>query len=128
MSQENVDVVRRSVEAYARGDLAAALADAHPEIAWNPFEEMPMRGLDSVRAYLARWESDWEELKTTPEEFIDAGERVLATVRFNGRGSASGVEVEARSYTVYTLRDGKIIAMEEFIARTDALVAAGLRE
>ena len=84
MSQENVDVVRRSVEAYAR--------------------------------------------KTTPEEFIDAGERVLATVRFNGRGSASGVDVEARSYTVYTMRDGKIIAMEEFIERTDALVAAGLRE
>jgi ketosteroid isomerase-like protein len=128
MSQENVDVVRRSVEAYARGDVIAALADAHPEIAWNPFEEIPTRGLDAVRAHLARWESDWEELKTTPEEFIDAGERVLATVRFNGRGSASGVEVEARSYAVYTLRDGKIMAMEEFIERTDALVAAGLRE
>jgi uncharacterized protein len=128
MSRENVDVVRRSVEAYSRGDLDAALADVHPEIAWNPFEETPAVGLDSVRAHLARWESDWEELEATPEEFIDAGEQVLATVRFNGRGSASGIEVEARSYSVYTLLDGKIVAMEEFVDRADALKAAGLTE
>jgi ketosteroid isomerase-like protein len=52
MSQENVGIVRRSFEAYQRGDLNAALADAHPEIVWDPFEEAPMQGLDAVRAYL----------------------------------------------------------------------------
>ncbi len=128
MSLENVEVVRRSIEAYRRGDLDAALADVHPEIAWNPFEEAPMRGLDAVREYLARWESDWDELETTPEEFIDAGDAVVAVVHFRGRGRGSGIEVDARSYSVYTVRDGQTVAMEEFIRREEALEAAGLTE
>src|SRR5512134_4105429 len=115
MSEENVEVVRRSFAAYQRGDLDAALADTHPEVYWDPFEEAPMQGLDAVRAYLARWEGDWEELETTPEEFIDAGNKVVAVVHFRGRGRGSGIEVDARSYSVYTFREGKMISVKEFI-------------
>ena len=128
MSRENVEVVRRSFDAYRRGDLDAALADADSQIVWNPAEEAPMRGVDAVRDYLARWEREWEELETTPEEFIDAGDRVVAIVHFRGRGRTSGIEVDARSYAVYTLRDGKTIEMEEFTDRSEALEAAGLSE
>ena len=128
MSQENVEIVRRSFDGYQRGDLETAMADAHPQIVWNPAEEAPMRGLDALRAYLARWEREWEELETTPEEFIDAGDHVVAIVHFRGRGRGSGIEVDARSYPVYTLREGKIISMEEFTERSEALEAAGLSE
>ena len=128
MSQENVEIVRRSLEAYQRGDLDAALADAHPQIDWNPFEEAQMRGVDAVRAYLTRWEGEWEELETTPEEFIEGGDHVVAVVHFRGRGRGSGIDVEARSYSVYTLRNGKTVRMEEFIERHEALEAAGLSE
>ena len=121
-------MVRRAVEAYRRGDVDAALADVHPEVAWNPFEEAPMHGVEAVRAYLTRWESDWEELETTPEEFIDAGDQVVAVVHFRGRGRGSGIEVDARSYSVHTVRDGKTVAMEEFLERDEALEAAGLSE
>jgi ketosteroid isomerase-like protein len=126
MSQENVEVVRRSLEAYRRGDLDAALAHVHPKIVWSPYEEPPMHGVDAVRTYLRRWEGEWEELETTPEEFIDAGEQVVAVIHFRGRGRGSGIEVEARSYSVYTVRDDKTVRMEEFIEREDALEAAGL--
>ena len=128
MSQENVEIVRRSLEAYRRGDLDAALAHVHPEIVWSPYEEAPMRGVDAVRTYLRRWEGEWEELETTPEDFIDAGDQVVAVIHFRGRGRGSGIEVEARSYSVYTLRDDKTVRMEEFIEREQALEAAGLRE
>ncbi len=128
MSRENVEVVRRAVEAYRRGDFDAALADVHPEVAWHPFEEAPMQGVEAVRAYLTRWESDWEELETTPEEFIDAGDQVVAVVHFRGRGRGSGIEVDARSYSVHTVRDGKTVAMEEFLERDEALKAVGLSE
>ena len=128
MSQENVKIVRRSFDAYRRGDLEAALSHAHPEIVWSPAEEAPMRGLEAVRAYLARWERDWDELETTPKEFIDAGDQIVATVHFRGRGRGSGAEVDATTYAVYTLRDGKMIGMEEFTERAKALDAAGLSE
>jgi ketosteroid isomerase-like protein len=128
MAQENVEIVRGALEAYARGDLERALADTDADVVWNPAEEPPMRGLDEVRAYLQRWEGVWEELDTTPEEFTDAGDRVVVTIHFRGRGRGSGVEVDARSHHVYTLRDGRTVRMDEFTDRADALKAAGLPE
>jgi hypothetical protein len=41
------------------------------------------RGLNAVRVHLVRWESEREELETTPEEFIDAGDPG-AIVHFRG--------------------------------------------
>jgi len=67
-------------------------------------------------------------LETTPEEFIDAGDQVVAIVHFRGRGRESGIEVDTRTYAVYTLREGKTIGMEEFTERFEALEAAGLSE
>jgi ketosteroid isomerase-like protein len=49
-------------------------------------------------------------------------------ILFRGRGRGSGVEVEARFYEVYTVRDGRTVRWEEFSDRAEALKAAGLRE
>jgi ketosteroid isomerase-like protein len=128
MSEENVEVVRRVFEAYVGGDLEESLKYTDPDVVWNPVEEAPRRGHDAVRSNMERWESDWEDLETTPEEFIDAGDAVLVTVHFAGRGRGSGIEVDARLYEVYRLRDGKIVRMDEFTERSEALEAAGLSE
>jgi ketosteroid isomerase-like protein len=128
MSQENVEIVRRSIEAYARGDLDAALADSHPDVVWNPFEEPPMQGSAAIRTYLARWEETWDDYEFRAEDYVDAGDRVLVTMHFRGRGKASGIETEARTYHVYTLRDGKTVSMVEFLDRDQAVPAAGLSE
>ena len=128
MSQENVEIVRRAIEAYARRDLDAALANSHPEVTYCPFEEAPCRGVAAVRAYLARWESAWDDYEIEAEGYIDAGDSVLVTMHFRGRGKASGIETEARSYQVYTLRDGNTVSMIEFLDRTQAREVAGLSE
>jgi ketosteroid isomerase-like protein len=41
-------------------------------------------------------------------------------------GAASRVEVEMQEACVYTLRDGKIVRVEEYFDRWGALEAAGL--
>jgi ketosteroid isomerase-like protein len=53
---------------------------------------------------------------------------VVAAVRLRGRGRGSGIEVDARFYEVYTLRQGKIVRMDQFTQRSEALEAVGLRE
>ena len=40
----------------------------------------------------------------------------------------SGVRVEQRLYEVYTLRTGRILRVDEFSDRAEALEAVGLRE
>jgi ketosteroid isomerase-like protein len=58
-----------------------------------------------------------------PEEFVDLGDSVVVTVRLRGRGRGSGVEIDALFYDVYTLRDGKIVRMDQFTERSEALEA-----
>jgi ketosteroid isomerase-like protein len=124
MSQQNVEIVRR----FLRVDVDEALTYAGPDIVWNPIEEFPTQGHDAVRASLARWKAEWHDYKVMPEEFVDMGDRVVVTVRLRGRGRGSGVEIDARFYDVYTLRDGKIVRMDQFTQRSEALEAVGLRE
>jgi ketosteroid isomerase-like protein len=130
MSEENVEIVRRAYafEFYGPGDRAEAEAIFDPDFVMNPVEEGPSYGLNAIRDNFERWKSAWDGLEVTAEEFIDAGDCVLVTVHFRGRGRGSGVAVEARFYEVYTLRDGKVVREDEYTERAQALEAAGLRE
>jgi ketosteroid isomerase-like protein len=124
MSQENVEIVRR----FLVGDLDEVVAYVDPDIVWNPVEESSTQGPEAVRASTERWKSEWDDYELIPEGFVDMGDRVIATVRLRARGRGSGVEVDARLYDVYTLRDRKIVRMDQFTEQTEALEAAGLRE
>jgi ketosteroid isomerase-like protein len=128
MSQENVEVVRAFTDAYLRGAFDEALAHLAPELSYEVGQELPARTPAEVRAIWERWESEWEELETVPEEYLDAGDRVVLAMYYSGRGRGSGVEVEDRQYEVHTVRDGKIVSKVEFKKRAEALEAAGLPE
>jgi ketosteroid isomerase-like protein len=122
MSQENVEIVRR----FLAADVDEAMPYADPGIVWNPIEELPTQGHEAVRASLDHWKAEWEDYEVVPEEFVDIGDQVVVTVRLRGRGRGSGVQIDARFYDVYTLRDGKIVRMDQFTDRSEALEAAGL--
>ncbi len=128
MSEPNVEIVRRLFEAYVAGDDEKAVAETDPEFVWNPVEEAPSQGHDAVRESIRRWEADWDDLRTVPEEFLDAGDRVVVTVHFAGRGRGSGIDVDVRLYEVWTIHEGKAVRMDEFSERAEALRAAGLSE
>jgi ketosteroid isomerase-like protein len=124
MSHENVEIVRRFLVV---DDLDEALAHVDPGIVWNPVEESSAQGPEAVRASTERWKSEWDDYELIPEEFADMGDRVVATVRFRARGRGSGIEVDARLYDVFTLRDGQIVRMDQFTEQSEALAAVGLR-
>ena len=125
-----MEIVRRAFayEIYGVGDRAEAEAIFDPNVVMNPIDEGPSYGFDAMRSDWERWASAFEELEVTAEEFIDAGDRVLVTAYHRGRGRGSGVEVDTRFYELYTLRDGKVVRVDEFTDRPEALKAAGLRE
>lgn len=124
MSQENVEIVQRFLSVEV--DEALTLVD--PGVFWNPIEELPTQGLEEMRAALEHWRAEWEDYKVMPEGFVDVDDHVVATVRLRGRGRGSGVEIDALFHDVYTLRDGKIVRMDQFTERSEALRAAGLEE
>ena len=140
MSEENVQVVgeRPGVEAdlkaFARGGLDA-FAEFwtddidHRAIEGSVDDRGPMKGKDSVRAYVQDWLDTFDDLSVEPVELLDAGEgRVIAVLRLSGRAKLSGVETDLTYADVYTVRGGKIARGREYAARDEALEAAGLSE
>ena len=133
MSDENVEIVRRILAMLDQGDdphdlLAREFVLDFSRRRLNP---IVVRGRDEVRAFAEGDGQMWEggHLAYQPKELIDAGDKVLAFVRVTGRGQASGVEVEADTWVVWTFRDGKPVEWTYFgDDRASALEAVGLEE
>jgi ketosteroid isomerase-like protein len=62
------------------------------------------------------------------EEVLVAGDSVVVTVLQSGVGRTSGVPTELRYFTIWSFRGPKVIRIESFRERGDALEAAGLSE
>jgi uncharacterized protein len=133
MSEENVEIVRRSYEAYDRGGLDAIAEFWHPDINWRAAEGALddvglMEGPDALRHYVEQWEDTFETIRAEVEELVDAGDQVVAVVRGIGRMKESEAEVDLRYAIVFSVREGKIAAGREYFTREEALEAAGLSE
>ena len=128
MSQENVEVIRELWDAYARGDFDRVLALCDPHLVSLTLEEGPLYGIDAARANYDRWKDAWEQPEITVQEVVGAGDQVFVMARFRARGRASGVEVDANLYEVYAMRGRKVLRVDEFSDRAEALEAAGISE
>jgi ketosteroid isomerase-like protein len=130
MSQGSVEVVRRIYAAFASGDFQVALAALDPGIEWRAIEDTETRhGVHGVSASLASWLETWEDHRVEPEgEFIEVGNHVLVSTRLRGRGRQSGAEVENRYFSLWTIREGRVVTYREYATKAEALEAAGLRE
>jgi ketosteroid isomerase-like protein len=133
MSEENVGIVRDAAAAYNRGDLDAWSKYCADDIDYRavegaPDDHGPIHGKAAMQAYLQDWFDTFDDLKVEPLELIDAGEDVVAVLRFGGRAKLSGVETDLTYAALYTIRDGKIARGREYWTREEALEAAGLSE
>jgi ketosteroid isomerase-like protein len=139
MSQENVEVVRGVYERWSEGDFRASvdLLDPHvvlvldpefaPYLMSNP-DEGAFYGIEAVAAYTRDILEPMTHLTMEAEEIVAAGDSVLVSVRQRGVGSTSGVPTEMRYFTLWTFRGRRVIRIESFRERAEALEAAGLRE
>jgi ketosteroid isomerase-like protein len=129
MSEENVEIVRGAWAAFMRHDNAAALGFYHPEVELHGHVDGGVyRGLEGVRDFFGEWLVAWEEFSTDVEEWVDAGDDVIAVVHDRARGRHSGAQVERRQWHVWTIRDGKLWRLRIFETKVEALEAVGLSQ
>ena len=142
MSEENVERARRAYiamrEAYAAGDIESLtdLADefCHPDLVfstealtryprrgeWHGPEGLLKFGLGQMEAF--------EDMWLEPDDFIDAGDRVLVQLRIGGTARHTGLPVEFSVIHAVTDRDGKAARIDVYEQLDEAIKAAGLRE
>jgi ketosteroid isomerase-like protein len=132
MSQENLETVRRAIEAHGREGVEGALRYNDAEVEWQTteayLERGTYRGHQVLRRYLGSIEDEFEDLGIEPEELIDAGEQVISSVRISGKGKGSGAPVAITLISVGSLRDGVIYRVRNCADMAAALEAAGLSE
>jgi ketosteroid isomerase-like protein len=132
VSQENVEVVRRMYDAYARGEFELSLSYLDSEIEFSQPAGEPGAGTyfghEGVAQALASWTGAWDNYRVEVEELVDFDEHVLARTRHHGRGKGSGADTELRIFQLWTLRHDKIVRARMYYDEADALEATGLRE
>ena len=133
MSEENVETLRRLLDAFNRRDKAAWIALSDPETENFPPKEWPeqasIRGPEAIWDFFVEAVGAWEEGSFEWAEFIDAGANtIVAHQRREMRGRTSGAAVAWSYWVVFMFRDGKLLRSEWFADRAEALEAAGLSE
>ena len=134
MSQENVELVRRYVEAFNRADVEACIELLHAETeadvsrAAGPYAGI-YRGVKAVRGLMESYFEAWEALRWEPDSFAQPAEGcVVMPFHASGRGKGSGIEVDAQAATIWTVRGGKISRVQLFPTEREALETLGLSE
>ena len=136
MSQENVETVRRAIEAWNADDLDVCLAVLDGDVEWHPSIEPGLEGKATVylghdgarRAWREYRGEAWESLTSRPQEIRDLGDSVLLLGQMDITARTTGIEFTQEIGEVFDFRAGKIVRVRDFLTHAEALEAAGLSE
>ena len=133
MSQQNVEIVRKGIEAWNRHDADLWLSYAAPGVEWAPagpaaVERTVYRGHDEVASgFAAIWET-WDLFHLEEGQIRDLGDSVLWLGRVRMQGSASHIDLD-QEFAVHTrLQDGLVTSVRSFLVWQEAVEAVGLKE
>ena len=128
MSQENVEIVRASLDAWNERDMDA-LRERYAEdvVTWPPAgwpEEGPFVGRDTVMAQWERMRGLWDEDEVEMlADYFDAADRVAVLMTWRDR---SGSQADSGATAIFTIRGGRIRVAEFFWDHAEALETVGL--
>ncbi len=117
----NVDLVKRSYDAFERGDLDAVVAEMDPQIEWHQAQGLPhgglYRGLAEVRrnVFDPLEESWWDEFSAVPDELLDAGDEIVVLGRYRGVARGTGKRLDVPYVHVWTIREGRAVRFRQFL-------------
>jgi ketosteroid isomerase-like protein len=131
MSQENVEIVRRGIEAFNARDVDDLVSLSDPDGEWLPFraqlEGTVYRRHEGIRQYVHDMDEDWEAFRIDPLEFHARGDRVAVIGRVRALGRDSSVDIDSLAGFVFELRWGRIRRLTSHSNPEAALEAVGLR-
>jgi ketosteroid isomerase-like protein len=123
---DNFEIVRRHFKARSAADVDALAREMNTQVELDltrsraPYQGL-YRGHEAISALVQTLKDAWDEIVWEPEELIEAGDRVVAVIRMTGRGKGSGIQTRARGANVFTIHAGKIVRIQVFQDKREAL-------
>ena len=132
MSEENIEVVRKGIDALNRGDLDGWAACLSPDVVWESRSGVP--GLEDVyrgRGAAREWIEELNEvvvgLRIEIEQITAlSDDRLLVAFVRTGRGRASSIPTQHQDWSILRFAEGQITRRQAFWTKDEALEAAGL--
>jgi ketosteroid isomerase-like protein len=134
MSKENVEIVRDQYAATNERDFKRVMSHYAEDVELVVYFQDIRAGTFKGRDATGRWFGDWlssfdRDARFDLKELTELEDgTVLVVADHHARGRASGAEVQGTVVWRYRLREGKIIRVEGYPSRDDALEAAGVRQ
>ncbi|HSK13176.1 MAG TPA: nuclear transport factor 2 family protein [Phnomibacter sp.] len=132
-TEQNIQNIEGAYKAFATGDIPAVLGAMHPEIVWNEAESNSLADGNPYVGPEAVLNGVFVRLGERHEYFVlqditmhgMTGNKVLATLRYDGKVKATGTAYNAQAAHLWSLDDeGKITAFQQFVD-TKKLADAG---
>ena len=121
MSEQNKSVVNQAYSNFKTGNINALLDLMADEVNWTlpEMEGVPFAGTRTGRASVGEFfesvNSTQESLSFEPRELIAEGDKVVALGSYQWRVKSNSREFGGDFAHVFTIRDGKIVAFNEYM-------------
>lgn len=120
----NLETVKNLYEAFALGDAPGLLASLDENIVWTEAEGFPYGGTyvghkAIVKNVLKKLATEWDVYQVVPDEFLDAGNRIVVLGNYSGTYKQTGKSMQRVPFAhVWTFENGKAT---RFVQYTDTL-------
>jgi ketosteroid isomerase-like protein len=130
---ENLQLIRSILAEWERGDFSS-VDWAHPRIEFAIVDDPGSRverGVDAMTRTWREFLTAWDDYRVEAREYHELDdERVLVALKPQGRGKASGLEIDAAAgrgtANVFHVRRGRVTRLDTYFDRHRALADVGL--
>jgi ketosteroid isomerase-like protein len=130
MARDRVEIVRSIYDRWREGDFQTPFELFDRRVVFVMPPELPdtgtYLGTDALADYTRQFLEPWTRLTIDGDDFVAAGDTVLASVVQRGVGDASGAATEIRYFQLWSFRGDRVIRLEAFRDRREAIEAGGL--
>jgi ketosteroid isomerase-like protein len=126
-AQANLEIVFDSMNAMRYRDIDTIARLFDPDVVWvDVAGGVACDGRDQALAWLRATPTELSEVDAV--ELLANDEHVVLGVRNHTRDELAVPLEDGQSFTVFTLKDGKIVRLRGHVRRADALAEAGLAD
>ena len=129
MSEHDVESLQRIYQALSSWDVEELVSDLAHDIELSLPDTLPWGGTrhghDGVRAFVSVSNDHVEGRWADPDDFLDAGDRLIVQGRMRGRAKASGRGYEVDFVHIWTMTDGMASRMRAYFDTAPIMAALG---
>jgi uncharacterized protein len=115
----NLEIVKRLYTAFQKRDIKTVLEIFDPQIEWIQNEGFPGGGRHIgaetvLKNVFAKFRLDWDDWQAVVEEWLDAGDIIVALGEYRGTYKSTGKSTTAAFAHVYKFKNGRIFKFQQY--------------